>query len=161
MSVILFHRYFHLCHFFGLHIEVIFACIFSQTIGCLFFLFMVSFAVQKLICLIGLVAKSCPTLATPWTIALKAPLSMGSSRQEYWSGLPFPSPICLIRSPVSTFAFISIALVKWPKKTVVQFMSENVLPLFSSGSFMVLHLIFKSLSHFSLFLCVVSGSVLL
>ena len=30
--------------------------------------------------------------ATPWTIACKAPLSMGFSRQEYWSGLPFPSP---------------------------------------------------------------------
>ena len=39
-----------------------------------------------------LVAKSCPTLATPWTIAFQAPLSIGFSRQEYWSGLPFPSP---------------------------------------------------------------------
>ena len=29
---------------------------------------------------------------TPWTIAGQAPLSMGFSRQEYWSGLPFPSP---------------------------------------------------------------------
>ena len=29
---------------------------------------------------------------TPWTIACQAPLSMGFSRQEYWSGLPFPSP---------------------------------------------------------------------
>ena len=29
---------------------------------------------------------------TPWTVACQAPLSMGSSRQEYWSGLPFPSP---------------------------------------------------------------------
>ena len=29
---------------------------------------------------------------TPWTIAHQAPLSMGFSRQEYWSGLPFPSP---------------------------------------------------------------------
>ena len=29
---------------------------------------------------------------TPWTIALQAPLPMGFSRQEYWSGLPFPSP---------------------------------------------------------------------
>ena len=29
---------------------------------------------------------------TPWTIAYQAPLSMGFSRQEYWSGLPFPSP---------------------------------------------------------------------
>ena len=30
--------------------------------------------------------------ATPWTIACQAPLSMGFSRQEYWSGLPVPSP---------------------------------------------------------------------
>ena len=30
--------------------------------------------------------------ATPWTVALQAPPSMGFSRQEYWSGLPFPSP---------------------------------------------------------------------
>ena len=40
----------------------------------------------------GLPAKSCPTLATPWTIAGQAPLSMGFFRQEYWSGLLFPSP---------------------------------------------------------------------
>ena len=30
--------------------------------------------------------------ATPWTVARQAPLSMGSSSQEYWSGLPFPAP---------------------------------------------------------------------
>ena len=30
--------------------------------------------------------------ATPWTVAHQAPLSMGFSRQENWSGLPFPSP---------------------------------------------------------------------
>ena len=35
------------------------------------------------------VAQSCPT---PWTVAYQAPPSMGFSRQEYWSGLPFPSP---------------------------------------------------------------------
>ena len=40
----------------------------------------------------GLVAKLCPTLMTPWTVAHQAPLSMGFSRQECWSGLPFPSP---------------------------------------------------------------------
>ena len=31
-------------------------------------------------------------IATPWTAAYQAPLSMGFSRQEYWSGLPFTSP---------------------------------------------------------------------
>ena len=39
----------------------------------------------------GLVAKWCLMLATPWTVACQAPLSMGFSRLEYWSGLPFPS----------------------------------------------------------------------
>ena len=42
--------------------------------------------------LVGLVAKSCLTLATPWTVAHQAPLSMGFFGQTYWSGLPFPSP---------------------------------------------------------------------
>ena len=40
----------------------------------------------------GLVTKSCLTLAILWIVACQAPLSMGFSRQEYWSGLPFPSP---------------------------------------------------------------------
>ena len=39
-----------------------------------------------------LAAKSWLTLATPWTVACQAPLPMGFSRQEYWSGLPFSSP---------------------------------------------------------------------
>ena len=38
------------------------------------------------------VAQSCPIFATQWTVAHQAPPSMGFSRQEYWSGLPFPSP---------------------------------------------------------------------
>ena len=38
------------------------------------------------------VTQSCPTLCDPWTVAHQASPSMGFSRQEYWSGLPFPSP---------------------------------------------------------------------
>ena len=38
------------------------------------------------------VTQSCPTLCDPVDIACQAPLSMGFSRQEYWSGLPFLSP---------------------------------------------------------------------
>ena len=38
------------------------------------------------------VAQSCLTLATPWTAAYQAPPSMGFSRQNYWSGVPMPSP---------------------------------------------------------------------
>ena len=44
---------------------------------------------------LSLVTKSCPTLVTPWTVACQAPLSMGFSRQEYWSGLPFQKIIAL------------------------------------------------------------------
>ena len=40
-----------------------------------------------------LVAKSRPTLATPWTVAYQDPLSMGFSRQEFWGGFPCPPPI--------------------------------------------------------------------
>ena len=40
----------------------------------------------------GLVAKSYPVVVTPQTVAHQAPLSMRFFRQEYWSGLPFPSP---------------------------------------------------------------------
>ena len=39
----------------------------------------------------GLVDKFCPSLVTPWTVC-QDPLSMGFSKQEYWSGLLFPSP---------------------------------------------------------------------
>ena len=37
--------------------------------------------------------KTISWFATPWTVAYQAPPSMGLSRQEYWSGLPFPSPM--------------------------------------------------------------------
>ena len=40
----------------------------------------------------GLVPKLCPTLATPQIVACQTPLSMGFSRQEYWSGLQWPTP---------------------------------------------------------------------
>ena len=39
-----------------------------------------------------LVTQSCLTLCNPRTVAHQAPLSMGFLRQEYWCGLPFPSP---------------------------------------------------------------------
>ena len=41
----------------------------------------------------GLVAKSCPNFVTSWTVAHQVPLCIGFPRQEYWSGLPFPSPL--------------------------------------------------------------------
>ena len=47
-----------------------------------------------------LVAHSVSDSATPRTVARQAPLSMGFSRQEYWSGVPFPSPGDLLHSGI-------------------------------------------------------------
>ena len=51
-------------------------------------------------------------LASPWTAAYQAPPSMGFSRQEYWSGLPLPSPIPLL------------VITKWPLQ-ITQKMEES------------------------------------
>ena len=42
--------------------------------------------------------------ATPWTAAYQAPPSMGFSRQEYWSGLPLPSPMLQVDEPYKQYA---------------------------------------------------------
>ena len=59
-----------------------------------FLAFLIFFEISTINCINGggIVAKSCPTLETPGTVAGQVPLSMGSPRQEYWSGLPFPFP---------------------------------------------------------------------
>ena len=49
-------------------------------------------------------------LATPWTVAYQDPLSMGFSRQEYWSGLPFPSPGDLPNPGIKPASLTSLAL---------------------------------------------------
>ena len=53
----------------------------------------------------GLVAKSCLTLVTPWTVTCQAPLSRGFSRQKYCGGLPFPSPGDLLNPGIKPFAY--------------------------------------------------------
>ena len=50
-------------------------------------------------------------LVTPWTAAHQAPLSMGFPRQEYWSGLPFPTPGGLLDSGIEPTCLASPALV--------------------------------------------------
>ena len=47
---------------------------------------------------------------TPWTVACQAPLSMGFSRQEYWSGLPCPPPRDLPDPGMELTSFTSPAL---------------------------------------------------
>ena len=93
-----------------------FANIFSHSVGCLFILFMISFAVQKL--------------------------------------------VSLIKSHLFIFCFISIALGDWPKKTLLQFLPENILPMMSSRIFMVSYFMFKSLKPFWVYFCVWCEGVL-
>ena len=80
--------------------------------------------------LLGRVAKSSPTLATPWTVAHQAPLSMGFPSQEYWSGLPFPSLRDLPDSGIKPESLESPASGRWillptepPGKPVVRTVS--------------------------------------
>ena len=54
--------------------------------------------------------QSCPTLVTPWTVARQAPLSKGLFRQEYWNGLPFPSPGDLPHRRIEAMSLMSPAL---------------------------------------------------
>ena len=55
-------------------------------------------------------AQSCPALCDPWTIASQTLLSMGFSKQEYWSGLPFPSPLDLPNPGTEPASLVSAAL---------------------------------------------------
>ena len=49
-----------------------------------------------ILCVRARLLQSCLTLCNPIDCSCQAPLSMGFSRQEYWSGLPFPSPAYLL-----------------------------------------------------------------
>ena len=75
-------------------------------------------------------------MSDPWTVARQAPLSMGFSRQEYWSGLPFPSagdlpgPGIEPRSP----ALQADALTSEP---------PGKTPVYNGGRVRVLHLNFN------------------
>ena len=65
-----------------------------------------------------------PLLVTPWTVAHQAPPSMGFSRQEYWSGVPSPSPNLALAylNELWTVAVVH----SWPKST-------NTIPIFKKS----------------------------
>ena len=77
----------------------------------------------------GLVTKLCLTLATPWTVACQAPLFIGSSRQEYWNGLPFPSPVYLPDPEIKPMSLAlqvdSLLLYHWATREA----QSNCLPI--------------------------------
>ena len=47
-------------------------------------------------------------LATPWTAAFQAPPSMGFSKQEYWSGMPLPSPIMVSSTAQMEYVWVHV-----------------------------------------------------
>ena len=65
-------------------------------------------------------------VATPWTVAHQAPPSMGFSRQEYWSGLPLPSPMYLLKS-VKLYSLDMYFIVRqyYLNKTVLENCSQT------------------------------------
>ena len=61
-------------------------------------------------CMCAKLLQSCPALCDLWTITLQVSMSMGFSRQEYWSELPFPSPGDLPKPGIKPGSLMSPAL---------------------------------------------------
>ena len=78
------------------------------------------------------------SFVTPWTVAHQAPLSMGLPRQEYWSGLPFPSPADLPSigteptSPALSGGFFTSKPPRKPQPDTV--LNADLLPITSSST---------------------------
>ena len=78
---------------------------------------------------------------TPWTVAQQAPLFMGFSRQEYWSGLPFPSPGDLPdpgikpRSPALQADALTSELPRKPRILSLGFSMYSIMSSANSESF--------------------------
>ena len=81
--------------------------------------------------------QSCPKLCDRWAIALQAPPSMGFSMQEYWSGVPFPSPgylpslgiepmsLCFLNWKVDSLPLHHLALLSMSKPMCINDYKEN------------------------------------
>ena len=69
--------------------------------------------VNIFVCVLSLVSHV-RLFAAPWTVACQAPLSMGFSRQEYWSGLPCPPPRNLPDSGIQPISSMALALDSLP-----------------------------------------------
>ena len=81
-------------------------------------------------------------LATPWTAAYQAPPSMGFSRQEYWSGVPFN--ICLIIARVFCPFSISFLVVFWISRLGRLTLCDNIFPSMynlSSAYVLIFHVV--------------------
>ena len=68
------------------------------------FSFSFSFSPLFLVCVLSCLSRVW-LCSTPWTVACQGPLSKRFSRQEYWSGLPFPPPIFLSHSCTTKYMY--------------------------------------------------------
>ena len=84
-------------------------------------------------------ARSCPSLASLWTIDHQAPLPLGFLRQEYWSGLLFPSPGHLPDLGIKLSSPSSLLYCRWDSLLLGHNKSLKV------GSFTIALITFKSL----------------
>ena len=73
------------------------------------------------------------SFAFPWTAAHQVPLSMGFSRQEYWSGLPFPPPGDLPHPGIEPMSLVSLALAGGFFTTVPQGFHRKPLDPWTDG----------------------------
>ena len=79
--------------------------------------------------LVGLVAKSCLTLVTPWTVVHKVLLSLQFPSQEYWSEVPFPSlshPGIKLGSPALQVDSLPKTELGWNLKYISIILSRNL-----------------------------------
>ena len=78
-------------------------------------------------------------LATPWTAAYQAPPSMGFSRQEYWSGVPLPSPLAMNTQDLISFRmdWLDLLAVQGTLKSLLQHHNSKASILLCSAFFIV------------------------
>ena len=72
--------------------------------------FTLSYSCVKQLCMHAKSFSHVQHFVTSWIVAHQAPLSMGFSKQEYWSGLPFPSPVDLPDPGIEPASLMSPAL---------------------------------------------------
>ena len=97
-----------------------------------------------------------PDSATPWTVAHQSALPVGFSRQEHWSGLPFPSPGDLPYPGIKLTSFTSPALVvrffttsaTWEANLTVYMGLQATLALLMSSKELLLFCSFHSYCYF-------------
>ena len=97
--------------------------------------------------------------ATPWAVAYQAPLSMGFSRQYYWSGLPFPSPADLLTQGLNHI--VDRRFTVWATREVIQVPIVHLLLLLSGISWYICTtvLFFKSFAHWKISVVVLFGDI--